>query len=165
MKSNYILVVLFFLITVFSFGCKNYKVVETDEYYFNLPETNFEEQNIGLDTTNILIDNKHEEYSVWVIRRNKNAFLSINDCVSKELNFFLAGKNTYNLVTRNTQINGYNSVVINGVNDYLDQTYFWSFAVVPSPYYYYIIRVSSNQIKSSFNEFYNDKIIKSFRLK
>jgi len=165
MKLNKVVIVFFFLITVLAIGCKRYRIIETDEYYFKFPETTIDNQSIGKDTTNILLDNNKEEYSVWVIRRNKNAFLSINDCVSKELNFFLAGKETKNLVTRNTQISGYNAVVINGVNTYDDENYFWTFAVVPNDYYYYIIRVTSDKTDYSFNEFFNDKIIRSFYLK
>ncbi|MBN2662258.1 MAG: hypothetical protein JXR68_01300 [Bacteroidales bacterium] len=165
MKLNKVVIALFFLISILALGCKKYKIIETDEYYFKFPEANVESQTIKKDTTNVQLDNNSEEFSVWVIRRNKNAFLSINECVSKELNFFLAGKDTKNLVTRNTQISGYNAVVINGVNNYDDLKYFWSFAVVPNEYYYYIIRVTSDKTSKSFNEYYNDEIIRSFNLK
>lgn len=165
MKLNKVVIAFFFLISILALGCKKYKIIETDEYYFKFPEATVEAQLIKKDTTNVLLDNNNEEFSVWVIRRNKNAFLSINECVSKELNFFLAGKDTKNLVTRNTLINGYNAVVINGVNNYGNEKYFWSFAVIPNDFYYYILRVTSDKTSISFNEFYNDEIIRSFNLK
>ncbi len=165
MKLKDVQYIIFFVIIFSAIGCKNYKVIETDEYYLKFPVTTIEQNDINKDTTNIILTNQTEEYSVMIIRRNKNAFLSLNECVSKELNYFLDGKNTKNLVTRNTQISGYNAVVINGVNKFNTDNYFWSFAVISNKYYYYILRITSYKTDNSFNEFYNDQIIRSFHLK
>ncbi len=159
----------FFLILILSVlffaGCKKYTVIETDEYIFELPVSDIEKQQYSNKKTEIILDKKNTDYTVWVIRKNKREYISIDECVSKELSFFLEAKETENLITKNTEINGIKSVVISGVNLNKKQKCYWSFAVVPSGYYYYILRVISFETKFSFNEYYNNKIIRSFKVK
>lgn len=152
-------------ILIFSSGCKKYSNFETDEYFLKFPTTQSYLPEHTKDTTIVKLKLKKTQYNVSVITKNNIDYYTLNDCVSKELDCFLQGKNTKNIVTKETKINGSDATLINGVNILNDTKIYWSFAVIPSDYKYYIIRVSSQESFLSFNEYFNQEIIYSFHLK
>ncbi len=157
--------IIFISFLFFSLSCQKFIEIKTDDYTIKVPKSNTFETNIKKDTTNIDIQKNKNIYSIWVIRKNKFEYLSMNDCVSKELEFFIEGKKTANIITKKTRINGYDAKIISGVTKDKPIRYFWTFAVFQKNFYYYILRIYSTESKYSFNEYTNSKIIHSFHLK
>lgn len=146
-------------------GCERFSNFETDEYYLKLPSPkNYVPQHTK-DTSFLKIEYKKTQYNVSVITKNTFDCITLNDCISKELKCFLEGNETKNVVTSETEINGIPATVISGVNLFPDEKIFWTFAIIPQEYKYYVIRITSEGSLFSFNEFYNQKIINSFHLK
>ncbi len=152
-------------IILFQFSCKQYTTIENDEYILKIPNFNIASSKQFADSTSLKIKHKNDKFSVWVIRKNKFEFLSLNDCVSKELAYYIESQDYSNITTKNTQIHGNDAIIISGVTKGDDYDCYWSFAIIPTDYFYYIIRVSSHGRNMSFNEYYNSKIINSFILK
>jgi len=146
-------------------ACKRYTTIENDEYILKIPNFSITSSKQYADSTSLKITHNNDEYSVWVIRKNKFEFLSLNDCVSKELAYYIESQDYSNITTKNTQINGKNAIIISGVTKTQDFDCYWSFAIIPTDFFYYIIRVSSHGGKFTFNEYYNSEIINSFILK
>ena len=154
-----------FFILIFISGCQKYSNFETENYYIKFPASETFISNTKLDTSIIKIEYEKTPYNVSVITINKTECVNMNICISQELECFLDGKNTKNITTQSTIINGCHAKLVSGVNVYTNKKIFWSFAVLSDKQKYYVIRVSSEDAFLSTNEYYNQKIIYSFHLK
>jgi len=157
-------IIIFNIFIIFSFSCQDYLNIETEDYNIKIPKLEQSKNFIQKDSSNIFSKNENEIFSICVIKKNKYNFISINDCVSKELEYFLKEKTTDVITTQNTYINGLKAVIING-KIYDKSTNYWSFAVLQKDNYYYIVRVFSLETKFGFNEYNNSKIIQSLKIK
>ncbi len=153
-------ILLIVALSFFTYSCQKKVKVETEEYSIKLPsQANFINNNI--DT----LDQEQNLFAVIVFRKNKTDYLSIDDCLSSELPFMLEGKNSYNVVSFSTSIDGKKALISRGVNILKNRKIFWLVAVVQTKYYYYIIRVISGKNTFKFNELQMEKIANSFHLK
>ena len=167
MNRNHIIYLIFYIsLLIFSYGCQQYSSFETDEYYLKLPSSHNSLPKYKTDTTIFNIEFKKSQYNVSVITKKNKDYVSINACISAELESFLQDKNTKNVITEETKINGNDATIVSGVNIYNNKRNYWAFAVISTDLNkFYIIRIVSENSFLSFNEYYNQKIIHSFHIK
>jgi hypothetical protein len=168
MNINFLKKSIFFIAMFLFLACNNYDKYETDDYILKIPHIAY---NIKPEKDSIQIFfKKHQtKISVCVIKKSRFEFTpqnELNDCLAKELSNFMLAKQTANIITRHTEINGYAAIEVSGTNTLKNnEKYYWTFAIIPTKYFFYIIRLYSPMTNYSFNEYIHQKIINSFYLK
>jgi len=166
MKINKGLLTKIFIFSLFlNICCQKFTKITTDDYSIKIPNTEIVQKSINKDSLEVGNSKNVEKFSVCVIRKNKYEFLSENDCIASELEYFIHDKNTKNISTKKTKINGINAIIFSGINYENNTKTYWTFAIFSQEYYYYILRIFSSETKFNLNKYYNSKIINSFHIK
>lgn len=166
MKINKRLLTKIFIISLFlNISCQKFTKITTDDYSIKIPDTEIYNKSIFKDSIEVGSSKNIDKFSVSVIRKNKYEFLSENECIASELEYFIHDKDSKNISTKKAKINGTDAIIFNGINYENNTKTYWTFAIFTKEYYYYILRIFSTETKLNLNKYYNSKIINSFHIK
>ena len=165
MKKKFKTLIIFLISILIFISCTNTSKLETDDYYINL--TNIKPKFVTADSSIFTLTKNNQNYKIIVLKRNKFIYNGdmTDNCVADQLSVFMKKGKTKNIILKREKINGVPCVIVSGTNYEAENNIYWTFAIFQTKYYFYILRISSQQAKGSFNENYHQKIITSFVIK
>lgn len=149
------------------FSCNSFDTVETDDYIINIPSVD-KKIKTDANTDQYLAKGEKADYRIVVFKKSKTSFVDVNSCIAEELAFFIKGRKVEKIKSEKKNINGVDANIVSGI--FYDETennkkVFWQFAVFPSEFYYYIVRIYCDNTNYEKNFKTSSKIIESFTLK